>query len=93
MKDYTGLDKSSMQERSRTMEGYKKRMVEEYRELREKYVKLHRMIVKYEAGKLEFELTCPVEILKQQASAMGKYLYTLEVRAQIEGIKLEGETC
>lgn len=67
---------------------YKKRMQTEYRELKERYDKLHNMIVKYEAGTLDFEPNCTIDILKNQKSAMGQYLYWLEVRAQIENVDL-----
>lgn len=69
---------------------YKQRMVQEYWQLKDRYNKLHAMIVKYEAGTLDFTPTCSLELLKEQKSAMGKYLYVLEVRAQIEGIDLYG---
>ena len=46
------------------------------------------MIVKYEAGTLNFEPKCSIELLKEQSAAMGKYLYMLEVRATIEGVEL-----
>ena len=46
------------------------------------------MIIKYEAGTLNFEPECSIDLLKKQANAMGNYLYMLEVRAQIEKIKL-----
>ena len=36
---------------------------------------------------LEFTPTCPIEILKEQAKLMRKYLYALEVRAEIEKVK------
>ena len=45
-------------------------------------------IVKMEAGTLEFEPTCPIDLFKIQINAMEKYLYALEIRAQIEGVKL-----
>lgn len=67
---------------------YVERMKAEYRELKERYEKLHRMLVKYDAGTLDFTPTCPIELLKEQAAAMGKYLYILEVRAEIEGVTL-----
>lgn len=69
-------------------EDYKDRFKAEYYQTRVRYSKLHRMIIKYEAGTLEFEPSCPIEILKEQAKYMGKYLYMLEVRAEIEGITL-----
>ena len=73
------------------MESYKLRMINEYRELKEKYDKLHRMLVKYDAGKLDFIPTCPIDLLRKQASLMGQYLYILETRAVIEGINLNAE--
>ena len=67
---------------------WKERVQLEYKQLKERYDKLHNMIVKYEAGTLGFTPNCPLDLLKEQAAAMGKYLYVLEVRAQIEGIDL-----
>lgn len=67
---------------------YKERMRNEYIELKDKYDKLHRMLVKYDAGKLDFALNCPIELLREQAATMGKYLYILETRALIEGVEL-----
>lgn len=69
-------------------EEYEERMKLEYQQLKERYDKLHKMLVKYDTGKLEFTPTCPIELLKEQASVMGKYLYILEVRAEIENIEL-----
>lgn len=71
---------------------YKERMRAEYRDLKEKYTKLHKLLVKHDASKLDFGLNCPVELLREQAAVMGKYLYILEVRAAIEGVELE-EVC
>lgn len=71
------------------MEEYKQRMVKEYTELKERYTKLHRMLVKHDAGKLEFTLNCPIDLLRQQESIMEEYLYALEVRAAIEGVELD----
>lgn len=67
---------------------YKERFKAEYYQTRIRYNKLHNMIVKYEAGTLNFTPKCSLELLKQQKSFMGQYLYTLEVRAEIEGIEL-----
>jgi hypothetical protein len=67
---------------------YKERMRNEYIELKDKYDKLHRMLVKYDAGKLDFSLNCPIELLREQAATMGKYLYILETRALIEEVEL-----
>ena len=67
---------------------YKDRMKVEYTQLKDKYDKLHKMLVKYDAGRLEFTPTCPIELLREQASMMGRYLYILEVRAVIEEVNL-----
>ena len=69
-----------------TMENYKDRMADEYMALKEKYNKLHKMLVKYDAGTLGFEFNCPVDLLRRQAKAMGEYLYILEIRAEIEDV-------
>ena len=53
-----------------------------------RYDNLHRMIVKLEAGTLEFEPKCDITILKHIALNMGEYLHMLEIRAEIEGIDL-----
>lgn len=73
------------------MEAYKLRMIEEYKELKNKYDKLHAMLVKYDAGKLDFTPTCPIGLLRKQASVMGQYLYILETRAVIEDVDLNAE--
>lgn len=60
----------------------------EYSELKERYTKLHKMLVKYDAGTLEFKPTCPIELLRKQKATMGEYLNVLEIRAEIEKITL-----
>ena len=67
---------------------YKERLRNEYIELKGKYDKLHRMLVMHDAGKLDFTPTCPIELLREQAATMGKYLYILETRALIDGVEL-----
>lgn len=52
------------------------------------YEKLHSMLIKNEAGVLEFKPTCPVAKLVEQKRYMGEYLRMLEIRAAIEGIDL-----
>lgn len=70
------------------MEDYKERMRNEYRQLKEKYDKLHKIVVKYEAGTLDFTPEGPIDLLKRQKRAMGEYLNCLEIRAEIEGVEL-----
>lgn len=60
----------------------------EYSELKERYTKLHKMLVKYDAGTLEFKHTCPIELLRKQKATMGEYLNILEIRAEIEKVTL-----
>lgn len=67
---------------------YKERFKAEYWQTKIRYDKLHAMIVKYEAGTLDFTPDTKLEILKVQASSMGNYLYCLELRAEYEHIEL-----
>lgn len=68
---------------------WKIRFQDEYRYVKNKYDNFHKMIVRYEAGTLDFTPNCNLELLKRQAKAMGEYLYILELRAEIEGVKLD----
>lgn len=68
---------------------WKERVVQEYKELKERYNKLHKMVIKYEAGTLDFTPNCSLELLKEQKRYMGEYLRVLEIRAEIEDIDLE----
>lgn len=67
---------------------WQERMKQEYRETKERYEKLHRMVTKYEAGVLEFTPNCSIDLLKQQKRHMGEYLHDLEIRAEIKGVNL-----
>ena len=69
-------------------EDYKDRFRAEYYQTKIRYGKLHQMCIRYEAGTLDFEPSCSLELLKEQKVAMGKYLNILEIRAEIEGIEL-----
>lgn len=72
-----------------TSDDYKKRFIAEYLQTKIRYDKLHKALVKYEAGTLHYKFTCPVEILRGQTYHMGEYLTQLEIRAEIEGIDLD----
>ena len=78
-------------EKESNMEDYKLRMLREYKDLKDKYDKLYNILVKYDAGKLDFGLSCPIDLLRRQASVMGEYLYILETRAVIEDVDLKDE--
>lgn len=67
---------------------FKDRFICEYWQTKIRYEKLHDMVVKMDANTIDFKPKCSKEIFKQQLSAMGQYLYILEVRAEIEHIDL-----
>ena len=72
-----------------TSDNYKKRFIAEYWQTKIRYDKLHKALVKHEAGTLPYSFSCPVEVLRGQIYLMGEYLTQLEIRAEIEGIDLE----
>lgn len=67
---------------------YKERFKAEYLQTKIRYDKLDAMIVKYEAGTLNFTPSCSLEILKEQKKYMGNYIRMLRIRAEIENIEL-----
>lgn len=71
-------------------EDYKERFRAEYLQTKIRYDKLHAMLVKHEAGTLDFTPTCPIPTLNMQKRSMGEYLRQLEIRAEIEGIDVKG---
>lgn len=72
-------------------EDYKDRAKGEYFLVKDKYEKLHKMIVKREAGTINFEPNCPMWQWRAQAAAMGEYLHQLEIKAEMEGVDLRTE--
>lgn len=71
-----------------TSEDYKDRFKAEYYQTKIRYDKLHKMLVKNEAGVLDFTSTVPISKLMEQKRYMGEYLRMLEIRAAIENIDL-----
>lgn len=69
-------------------EDFKERFKAEYYQTKIRYDKLHKMIIKYRAGTLKFELKSSIELFEEQAKHMGLYLKCLEIRAEHEGIEL-----
>ena len=67
---------------------YTERFIAEYWQTKIRYDKLHAMLVKLEAQKLDFVPKCSFTLLSEQAARMGAYLRCLEVRAEIEEIDL-----
>jgi hypothetical protein len=78
---------------------YKKRFVAEYWQTKIRYERLKALNTKIEAANftqhrdngVDMPLhECPEDLLSDQQSVMGQYLHILEVRAEIEGIDLDG---
>lgn len=77
---------------------YKERFKAEYYQTKIRYEKLKKFNTRIEAAertayrntkKVEMpEHDCPLDLLREQQMAMGSYLHTLELRAEIEGIEL-----
>lgn len=69
-------------------EEWKQKLLEEYKEVKTRYNALHRSIVAFDAG------TCPVKpaegivVWKEQAKAMGTYLFILEKRMAINKMEV-----
>ncbi len=80
-------------------EDYKERFIAEYVQLKVRYSKLNKMLVKYALTKklktdyLGFEPSCSIELLAKQRDIMEEYMATLEHRAVIEEIKLPLVAC
>ena len=70
------------------LEDYQLRFIDEYSQLKERCIKLRKLLTKYDAGVLDFTPKCNADILGQQLEYMDNYLYILEVRAEIEGVDL-----
>ncbi|HEQ0506602.1 TPA: hypothetical protein VDZ42_000241 [Streptococcus pyogenes] len=68
------------------MEIYKQRMIEEYKQLKKSAEKLSIVLNRYYLDELDFELSCPIELLQTQWHIMGAYLKILEQRFLVEGI-------
>lgn len=76
------------------MEDWKNRLVEEYRQTKERYEKLKAYNNKQEVA-LELDPATQTrrcyyanELMRRQQRAMGDYLQLLELRATLEGIEL-----
>lgn len=76
------------------MEDWKNRLVEEYRQTKERYEKLKAYNNKQEVA-LELDSATQTrrcyyanELMRRQQRAMGDYLHLLELRSTLEGIEL-----
>lgn len=67
---------------------YKDRFKAEYQQVKIRHEKLHKILVKWDAGTLDFEPTCSKALLMEQERYMREYIRCLETRAEIEGVDL-----
>ena len=68
---------------------YKERFKAEYLQTKIRYDKLHKMLVKWDAGTPDFAPKCTKALLLEQKRYMSEYIRCLQVRAEIEEIELE----
>ena len=73
-------------------EDYRERFKAEYWQTKIRAEKLRDLLLKYEKGTLPFTPKCSMNLLLRQHVLMIEYMYLLEIRAEIEGIDLNGET-
>ena len=67
---------------------YRARMAAEWAQVTIRLRRLQDMLDAYREGKLDFELTCPITLLREQALVMQEYMDILEKRAELEDIRL-----
>lgn len=67
---------------------FKDRFRAEYYQTKIRAEKLKAMLVKYEAGNLDFQPKCSYELLSLQLVHMEEYIKDLERRAEIESVEL-----
>lgn len=72
-----------------TSDDYTERFKAEYFQTKIRYDKLHKMLIKKAAGKLDFDPGTTTLLMNEQKRYMGEYLRILETRAEIMGIALE----
>lgn len=69
-------------------DNYKERFKAEYDQLHIRREALLKVIEGFKAGRLNFKLSCPIELLESQADIMLQYELILLDRADIEGVQL-----
>lgn len=67
----------------------KERFKAEYYQAKIRHQRISLALMLHEEGTLPFDLSCPIELLRQQKKYMGKYIETLERRAKyLDGVEL-----
>lgn len=69
-------------------EDYKERFRAEFWQLHHRASRLDGMLDDYDNGELDFEPTCPIEVLRAQLDIMTAYLAILRYRALTEKVCL-----
>ena len=70
------------------MTAHQVRFIGEYNDLVERYIKLNSFIKEVEEGLVNIELNCPLELLKEQADVMWRYIEILWERSVYEEVDL-----
>lgn len=70
------------------LEEWKQRLIEEYTYVKTKYNALHRSIVAFDAGVCPIKPAEGIIVWKEQAKAMGTYLFILEKRMAINKMEV-----
>ena len=70
-------------------DNYKDRFIAEYQQLKIRTENPEKILIKLQAGTLEFQPECSIELLGEQHRCMVSYLSCLKIRAEIEHIDLE----
>lgn len=88
--DINNLDEITLKDTIQFMNSndYKARFIAEWMQLKIRYNNLRKMLIKLEAGTLEFKPKCSNVVLMNQKNFMEQYMKQLEIRAEIEGIEL-----
>lgn len=68
---------------------YKERFKAEYLQTKIRHDKLEKMLIKYNAGTLDFTPSRDIGLLDDQLWYMERYLRILQIRAEAENIDLE----
>ena len=68
---------------------YRERFAAEWAQVKIRLRRLQEMLDAYREGKLGFEPTCPITLLREQALVMQEYVDILEKRAELEDVRLD----
>lgn len=68
---------------------YRERVAAEWAQVTIRLRRLQDMLDAYREGALDFKLTCPITMVREQAMVMQEYVDILAKRAELEGIRLE----